>query len=126
MNCLYVQTNISDINLNPRELSKNTAEHNSTRISTDRPNDASGSDMVSNCDPIIDSSETNMVTISKETYKKLCNASVELYKAKDLIEKLNTISREKDFVIEKLKKEISHKGTYTKYAHFSPVNIFYR
>lgn len=63
-----------------------------------------------------------MISISKETYKKLCNASVELYKAKETIEKLNTMNQEKTVVIENLKKKLSHKGTYTEFAHLSPVN----
>lgn len=63
-----------------------------------------------------------MISISKETYKKLCSASVELYKAQESIEKLNAMNKEKAVMIENLKKKLSHKRTDIEVSQFSPVN----
>lgn len=69
----------------------NTVEHITSRSTTHRLDDASINDVVLDRDPSNgnDSSATNMISISIETYKELFEDSVELYKAKDTIKALN-------------------------------------
>lgn len=119
---LFFQTNISNIDINPRELNINNEKHSSSKITTHRLEVVSENNTVLDINPSNCSSENNMISISKETYKKLCNTSVELYKAKETIKNLNSMNQEKAVMIENLKKKVSQKGNHTEFSHLSSVN----
>lgn len=63
--------------------------------------------------------DPDIVRISKETYRKLLNYSVELQKAKAKIEKLMSTIEQKDIIIDKSKKQ---KTEHVDISHLNSVS----
>lgn len=106
----------------PSSYSIRAGSDNSTDNSSNSTNivhrDASSIGFASGRDLANDSGNSTTdrrVQISMEEYKKLCNSSVELYKAKKTIEKLTASNQKKDALIEKLSER-------HKFKHLSPVS----